>query len=80
MTKHIIIIQCDNPEPGGIATIMKDERGSDLMLGGVGKGFTTGRPRKGLLISHCGKVVLSRGLMYGRDLGVPGKFWFIEIV
>lgn len=60
--------------------IMQDGRGSDLLLGGVGRGFTTGRPRKGSLTTGCRKVVLSRGLAYGRALGVLGEFLFIEIV
>lgn len=47
------------------------------MLGGFGKGFTTGRSRQGFF---CGKVVLRRGLAYGRDLCLLGKFRFIEIV
>lgn len=50
------------------------------MLGGFGKGFTTGRSRQGLLTRGCGKVVLRRGLAYGRDLCLLGKFRFVEIV
>lgn len=48
---------------------MQDKRGSALLLVGVGKDFTTGRSRKGVLTRGYGKVVLSRGLACRRYSG-----------
>lgn len=59
---------------------MQRRKRSDLLLGEVGKSFTTGRPRKDLFTRGYGEVVLSRELEKGWDLNIVGKFWLIDII